>query len=224
MALAVALQEPARSQDTATAEPAYDGSEAHLANLLGRWIRNEELSDDPVLNTTAAAREREFRSPMMDELARDHADRLDSVHIGVADETLLLLDCLGETRNFPLDGRFKGLDIESSGRALLWDETLSLETMATPDATLQREQVRRQLRRISRQTGGRHFHIDLLTHEVPWTVRIERAFDEIEDDLRNQYVLTYYSDQPPGVPVKPEIRLTRRGFSLRSAVPLEAIQ
>ncbi len=94
----------------------------------------------------------------------------------------------------------------------------------TPDATLLREQARRRLRRISRHTGGRHFHIDLVAHDVPWTARIEQAFDRIEEDLRHQHVLTYYTDQPPGSDAKPDIRVTGRKLALRSAVPLRAIE
>ena len=94
----------------------------------------------------------------------------------------------------------------------------------TPDATLLREQARRRLRRISRHTGGRHFHIDLVANDVSWKARIDRAFGQIEEDLRHQHVLTYYTDQPPGAHAKPDIRVTARGLKLRSAVPLRAIE
>ncbi|MCY3970527.1 MAG: VWA domain-containing protein [Acidobacteria bacterium] len=94
----------------------------------------------------------------------------------------------------------------------------------TPDATLLREQARKRLRRISRHTGGRHFHIDLVAHDVSWPTRIEQAFDQIEEDLRHQHVLTYYTDQPPGSDARPDIRLTGRGLTLRTAVPLRAIE
>lgn len=94
----------------------------------------------------------------------------------------------------------------------------------TPDATLLREQARRRLRRISRHTGGRHFHIDLVAHDGSWTARVDRAFDQIEEDLRHQHVLTYYSDLPPAAPAEPEIRVTRRGLKLRSAAPLRTIE
>ena len=84
--------------------------------------------------------------------------------------------------------------------------------------------ARKRIRRISEETGGRHFHIDPLAEDPPWTERIARAFDRIEEDLRRQHVLTYYSSQPRGAPIGPEIRITRPGLELRSAVPLEAIE
>ncbi|MXX76894.1 MAG: VWA domain-containing protein [Holophagales bacterium] len=80
------------------------------------------------------------------------------------------------------------------------------------------------LRRISRQTGGRVFPVRLLDDDPPWVERIEQAFDQIEEDLRHQQVLTYYSDRPLGTAVEPEIRVTRRDLRLRSAVPLAGIE
>ena len=84
--------------------------------------------------------------------------------------------------------------------------------------------ARKRIRRISEETGGRHFHIDPLAEDPPWTEQIARAFDQIEEDLRHQHVLTYYSSQPRGAPIRPEIRITRPDLKLRSAVPLEAIE
>lgn len=84
--------------------------------------------------------------------------------------------------------------------------------------------ARKRIRRISEETGGRHFHIDPLAEDPPWTERIARAFDRIEEDLRRQHVLTYYSRQPRGAPIGPEIRITRPDLKLRSVVPLEAIE
>lgn len=85
-------------------------------------------------------------------------------------------------------------------------------------------QARKRIRRISEETGGRHFAIDPIAEDPPWTERLARAFDQIEEDLRHQHVLTYYSSQPRGAPISPEILVTRRGLKLRSAVPLEAIE
>ncbi len=88
---------------------------------------------------------------------------------------------------------------------------------------VQRQKARKRLERISRETGGRLFHVPLTPDDPPWAERIEAVFDRIEEDLRNQYVLTYYSDRPLGVRAEPEVRLVRRGLRLRSAVPLEGI-
>lgn len=88
--------------------------------------------------------------------------------------------------------------------------------------TRTQQESRRRLRWISRRTGGRVFSIRLLD-DPPWAERIEQVFDQIEEDLRHQHVLAYYSDRPPGTPIEPEIRMTRRGLKLQSAVPLEAI-
>lgn len=79
------------------------------------------------------------------------------------------------------------------------------------------------LRWISRRTGGRVFPIRLLVDDPPWAERIEQVFDQIEEELRHQQVLTYYSDRPEGARIEPEIRVTRRGLRLRSALPLPSI-
>lgn len=113
------------------------------------------------------------------------------------------------------------IELDRSVKPVIGDGDL---VSRTPDTTLLREQARRRLRRISRHTGGRHFHIDLVAHDVSWTARVDRAFDQIEEDLRHQHVLTYYTDQPSGVHAKPDIRVTARGLTLRSAVPLRAIE
>ena len=82
---------------------------------------------------------------------------------------------------------------------------------------------RKRLRNISRQTGGRLFQIDLSSDTPPWTERIEQVFDQIENDLRHQHVLTYYTDQADGAAIERSVRMTRRDLKLRSAVPVEAI-
>ena len=89
---------------------------------------------------------------------------------------------------------------------------------------IERRQHLRRLRYISRQTGGRLFDIDLSAATPPWTERIERVFEQIEEDLRHQHVLTYYTDQRQGVATERSVRVTRRDLKLRSAVPVEAIE
>ena len=96
--------------------------------------------------------------------------------------------------------------------------------MTDVSGALRRKKARKRLERISRETGGRLFHVPLTSDDPPWAERIEAVFDQIEEDLRNQYVLTYYSDRPLGVRAEPEVRLVRRGLRLRSAVPLEGIE
>lgn len=83
---------------------------------------------------------------------------------------------------------------------------------------------RERLRRIAEETGGRLFHLELHGDTRWWAEPIEQVFEQIEEDLRHQHVLTYYTDQPHGAPVEPEIRVTRRGLKRRSAVPLPGIE
>ena len=83
---------------------------------------------------------------------------------------------------------------------------------------------RERLQRIAEATGGRLFHLELHGDTRWWAEPIEQVFARIEEDLRHQHVLTYYTDQARGTPVEPEIGVTRRGLKLRSAVPLPGIE
>lgn len=88
---------------------------------------------------------------------------------------------------------------------------------------LRRKKARKRLERISRETGGRLFHVPLTSDDPAWAEQIKRVFARIEEDLLSQQVLTYYSDRPLGTATEPRVRVTRRGLKLQSAVPLEAI-
>ncbi len=82
----------------------------------------------------------------------------------------------------------------------------------------------RLIQRLSRQTGGRLFRVHPGQSRAALAKEMEQVFDRINQDLRRQYVLTYYSDRPPGAGVEPEVRTTRKGLTVKSALPLEALQ
>lgn len=84
--------------------------------------------------------------------------------------------------------------------------------------------ARPRLRRISRQTGGRLFTIELSPDASAWAPKVQTAFDQIGEDLSHQHVLTWYSNAPSGSAIVPNVRVTRRGLKLRSAVPLDGIE
>ena len=77
--------------------------------------------------------------------------------------------------------------------------------------------LRNNMRLITGPTGGRLFQIESID-------QMANVFDHIEEELRRQYVLTYYSERPFGSAVEPEVRATRRGLRVRSALPLDAIE
>lgn len=113
------------------------------------------------------------------------------------------------------------IELDSSDHQRAADDPSGI---ARREALKTRREASRRLNWISRRTGGRVFPIPLLVDDPPWVERIEDVFDQIEEDLRHQHVLTYYSNRPPGAPVEPEIKVTRRGLRLQSAVPLQAIE
>lgn len=90
--------------------------------------------------------------------------------------------------------------------------------------TLAQRRARNRLKRISQRTGGRVFTVELLTGGPPVAERFQKVFDQIQEDLRHQHVLTYYTDHAQDAAIERKVRVTRRGLKLASAVPLEAIE
>ena len=80
------------------------------------------------------------------------------------------------------------------------------------------------IKRLSRQTGGRLFRIHPGQSRASLARDMQQVFDRINEDLRHQHVLTYYSEHPPGAGVEPEVRTTRKGLTVKSVLPLEALQ
>ena len=79
------------------------------------------------------------------------------------------------------------------------------------------------VKRLSRQTGGRLFRIHPGQSRTALGREMRQVFDRISEDLRHQNVLTYYTGQPPGAGVEPEVRTTRTGLRVKSVLPLEAL-
>ncbi len=80
------------------------------------------------------------------------------------------------------------------------------------------------VKRLSRQTGGRLFRIHPGQSRTALGREMRQVFDRINEDLRHQNVLTYYTEQPPGAGVEPEVRTTRTGLRVKSVLPLEALR
>ncbi len=83
--------------------------------------------------------------------------------------------------------------------------------------TMEDANLRNSMRLITGPTGGRLFQIESVE-------QMARVFDHIRDELRRQVVLTYYSDRPLGTAIEPDLRMTRRGLRVRSALPLDAVE
>lgn len=80
------------------------------------------------------------------------------------------------------------------------------------------------IKRLSRQTGGRLFRIHPGQSRTALGREMRQVFDRINEDLRHQNVLTYYTEQSPGAGVEQEVRTTRRGLTVKSVLPLEALR
>ena len=91
-------------------------------------------------------------------------------------------------------------------------------TSTTRAARSTSDRVRMQ--RISQRTGGRLFWVDLDLPGPDFVANVHEVFEQIEEDLRHQYVLTYYSSRPHGAAIEPEVRIARKGLLVRSVLPL----
>ena len=95
-------------------------------------------------------------------------------------------------------------------------------TRTTQTRAARSSQDRLRMRRLSQRSGGRLFQIDLDLPAPQFTDAVHEVFERIEEDLRHQYVLTYYSDRPLGAAIEPEVRTTRTNLEVRSVLPLYA--
>jgi len=94
---------------------------------------------------------------------------------------------------------------------------VAMRSIGFGPTTMEDANLRNSMRMITGPTGGRLFQIESIG-------QMASVFDHIEEELRSQYVLTYYSERPFGAAVEPEVRMTRRGLRVRSALPLETIE
>ena len=67
---------------------------------------------------------------------------------------------------------------------------------------------------ITEPTGGRLFRAG--TGE-----QVVRAFSQIRDELRMQYILTYYTDRAPEEGAAPVVKVRRKGLKVKTALPLD---
>lgn len=85
------------------------------------------------------------------------------------------------------------------------------------DLALIEATARSALRLITEPTGGRLFQVASLD-------QVERVYDQIEEELRNQLIVTYYTERDPLSPLQPELRVLRKGLEVRSAVPIDLVE
>jgi VWFA-related protein len=74
--------------------------------------------------------------------------------------------------------------------------------------------ARMNLRLVTEPTGGR-------LYQVGSVAQVERAFAQIEQELRQQYVLTFYTDRAPDAVPDTKVTVLRKDLRVRSALPLE---
>lgn len=81
-------------------------------------------------------------------------------------------------------------------------------------AALQEGAMKGQMRLITDPTGGRLF-------QAVSADQVVRAFDQIQAELRQQYVLTFYTDRPPEPGDDLLVKVRRKGAKVKTALPLD---
>jgi VWFA-related protein len=76
------------------------------------------------------------------------------------------------------------------------------------------DSIRGNLRLVTDPTGGRYYTAVSNQH-------VASAFEQIEQELREQYVVTFYTDVSAEALEPPTVRVKRSGAKVRSALPLE---
>jgi len=76
------------------------------------------------------------------------------------------------------------------------------------------DMARGELAVVTDPTGGRFFRANTME-------QVNNAFAQIQDELRKQYVLTYYSERAPEAGVLPKVKINRKGLVVRTALPLD---
>ncbi len=77
------------------------------------------------------------------------------------------------------------------------------------------------VRKLSRRTGGRLFRIHPGLPASELAKAMQQVFERIDEDLRRQHVLTYYSNVPAGEGIEPAVRSLRKGLTVKSVLPLQ---
>ncbi len=79
------------------------------------------------------------------------------------------------------------------------------------------------VRKLSRRTGGRLFRIHPSLSPSGLERALQDVFDRIDEDLRRQHVLTYYSNRPVGAAIEPRVEAVRDGLAVKSVLPLDRV-
>ncbi len=93
---------PAEARQTAQQEPTTPEAVTPPIDLIGPWLRNDELSKAPSLNGESIRQGPEQVAALFSDLADSLSDRLDAILIEVDGNTLLLLNAKGELSSFRL--------------------------------------------------------------------------------------------------------------------------
>ena len=164
LAVGAAAAPPSHAQAAPARDaPGPDGAGLSVA-LEGSWVRNEELSDDPVANL-ADHLVGGFVSEPQRELAEDLADRRRSLVIKFPRKDVLVRNAAG-TLQLPIDGLTRNFGDGNVITAFLTEDSLEIVTARTNGHWLWIETLYRRGDRLVQVTENQSSGPDLLFHTV----------------------------------------------------------
>ena len=146
---------------------------AAIAALEGSWIRNEDLSENPIQKTAGLWRDPKRTSVALMGLSTSLAERVDHVRISVVDGQVRLRNAEYEILEFPADGSAVADQYGNRHRASLLPGTLEIET-ARPGWLL--------IETFYVQAGQLHRVIEIQSERFP-SLRFLTVYERLGDAL-----------------------------------------
>lgn len=170
-------EDAARAQAETTREA--QGVEADIsliAVLDGAWVRNEEVSEEPIQKTINLWRDPERMSTALLELSTSLAERVGRLQITVDEGQVRLRNAEYEILAFPVDGSAVADHYGNRHRALVLPGTLEIET-ARPGWLL--------IETLYVQAGQLHRVIEIQSERFP-NLRFLTVYDRSGDEPRSK--------------------------------------
>ena len=207
VAAAPTLAQTAPPDDT----PGLGVMEIVLGGLEGAWVRNDQLSEDPVHDVERRLQDLDLLPSGLQQFAGGLSRRRQSLVIESGGQAVLLQNALGEQYGTPVDAVARVDAVGNATRAFLVEDSLEIVTMGPGDAWLWVETFHRLDHRLVHQTRSQNlffpdFHFDTVYDRADGALPVDSEITEHTD-----------FEHPASVRIVPP----RRGYRELLAGPVE---
>ena len=176
LALRAPAEDAARAQSETTREAqSVEADISLIAALEGTWVRNEEVSEDPIQKTINLWRDPDRMSTTLLGLATSLGDRVGRLQITVGEGQVRLRNAQYEVLAFPADGSPVADHYGNRHRALVLPGTLEIETVRPGWLLIETLYV---------QAGQLHRIIEIQSERFP-NLRFLTVYDRLGDEPRS---------------------------------------